>query len=117
MNKLDMVIVPFSSFQFVFNFSFNFSFSFKVQMCSYSCLQFSECGQVTSYRLKERDLFVEWFIWWFNLQQVKDFRENWEHLNGFDTWSTGVLCYLTGRIASLMEPVVNTLFLTVDSRA
>ena len=61
MNKLDMTSIPFSSFQFVFSFSFNFSFSFKVQMCSDSCLQFSEGGQVTGYRLKEWDLFAEWF--------------------------------------------------------
>ena len=57
------------------------------------------------------------FSWWFNSEQVEDFRENWEHPNGFDTWSMGVLFYLTARVASLVEPVVNTLFLTVDLRA
>ena len=40
--------------------------------------------------------------------------ENWEPPNGFGTWSTGVVCYLTGRIASLVEPVVNTPFATID---
>ena len=55
MNKIDMASIPFSSFQFVFSFSFDFTFSFKVQVCNYSCLQFSECGQVTGYRLKEWD--------------------------------------------------------------
>ena len=37
--------------------------------------------------------------------------------NGFGTWSMGVLFYLTGRIASLMEPVVNTPFSTIDLEA
>ena len=57
------------------------------------------------------------FNWWFNSEQVEDFRENWEQPNGFGTWSTGVLCYLIGRITSLVELVVNTPFLTVDLRA
>ena len=61
MNKLNMASISFNNFQFVFSFSFNFSFSFKVQMCSDSCLQFSEGGQVTGDRLKEWDLFAEWF--------------------------------------------------------
>ena len=55
MDKLDMASIPFNSFQFVFSFGFDFSFGVKVQMCNYSCLQFSKCGQVTGYRLKEWD--------------------------------------------------------------
>ena len=61
MNKIDMASIPFTSFQCVFSFSFNFSFGFEVQVCSYSCLQFSEGGQVTGDMLKEWDLFAEWF--------------------------------------------------------
>ena len=54
-----MASIPFSSFQFIFSFSFDFSFSFKVQVCSYSCLQFSGYGQVTGDKLQvERVGFI-----------------------------------------------------------
>ena len=63
--------------------------------------------QVTCWKSK---IFLQnGFSWWFNSKQFEDFKENWEHLNGFDTWSTGVLCYLTWRIASLVEPAVSTI--------
>ena len=37
-------------------------------------------------------------------------KKDWRKPNGFGTWSMGVLCYLIGRIAFVLEPIVNTIF-------